>query len=122
VQGLGRGDGGGGVAAAGLAEVGDDPAAEPAVLDPGADGVDPAGHLPPGGHGEVGQRERPAALAAADHRVEQVDAGGLHRDPDLAGAGRGIRDRLVLERRGRPEGVLADGMHASLLVGGSQRP
>ena len=64
------------------------------VLHPLAHGFDIAGDLVADGAGWLG---RLGVEADARHRVREVDAGGLDRDPHLAGAHRGIRLLLNLE-------------------------
>ena len=109
-----RGQGLLGVAAAGLAEVGDDAAADPDGVDAGPGAIDAAGHLPPRGHRQVGKGEGPARLAGADRGVDEVDPGGLDGDADLALAGVEVGHLLQGEGVGPAEFVLADGVHGGL--------
>ena len=100
-----------GVPAAGHAEVGHDPPADPRRHDLGPDGVDDTGHLAAGGHRRLGPRERAAVVAAADRRVHQVDAHGLARNANLRSAWLQVGDLFELQDVGRTELVLADGAH-----------
>jgi hypothetical protein len=110
-----------GVAAAGRAEVGDDPPADPRGVHPRADPVDATCDLAARGHGQVGHRVGPAGLARADRRVDQVDPGGVHRDADLPLARLEVGHLLVREGLGATEVVLADRVHGGSPVRARER-
>ena len=78
-----------GVPAARHAEVRHHPAPPPALVDSRPHGVDPASHLAPGSHGQVGEGKRSARLPLADRRVQQVHARGLDGDAHLVAPGTG---------------------------------
>jgi len=62
--------------------------------------------------GSSGGREGAAGVAPSHDGVQEVDAGGLDRDADLALAGPGVGQLLEDEGLGRPGDVLTDGLHA----------
>jgi len=83
-----------------------DAVADRDVGDIGADGFDNAGAFEP-------ERQRQVAFvkSTAQLRVEQIDAGGLHRDQNLAVSGRRQRQILEHHRVGTAAGVNADRFH-----------
>lgn len=111
---VGLGDGEFGVAAGGVADVGDDVPAEPVGVGALAERFDGAGDFAAGDGGQRGGSGVRAGHALAQGGVEQVYAGGADGDPDLAGPGDGVLDALVGEVLGGAEGVEADGVHGGL--------
>jgi hypothetical protein len=90
----------------------DDAPAEPVRIGLQAGGIDDPGDLAARRHRQFGQPERPYRDAAPDQGVEQVHAGCLHRDADLAGTGLRVSQLLVAQVRGRAELVLPNGVHS----------
>lgn len=76
------------------------------VVDIGADGVNNAGAFKP-----ECQRKVAFVKSAAQLRVEQIDAGGLHGDQDLASSWRGQRQVLEHHRFGAAASVNTDRFH-----------
>jgi hypothetical protein len=86
---------------------------DPLVVDPGANGVDRAGHLTAGHHRQVGDGVAPS-LAAADGRVDEMHAGGLDGDAHLTLGRNRIGALLVQQALRRSELVLPDRVHRRL--------
>ena len=100
-----------GVAPTRRAEVGDHPPPEPRTVHPRTHRVDGPGHLPSGGHRELGKRERSAGATAPDRRVDQVDARRRHDDANLTRGRLRVGHLVVAQDLWRPELVLPDGVH-----------
>jgi len=83
-----------------------DAVADRDVGDIGADGFDNAGAFEP-------ERQRQVAFvkSTTQLRVEQIDAGGLHGDQNLAFSGHGQRQILDHHRFGTAAGVNANRFH-----------
>ena len=111
VQGLGLAHGQLGVATARGAQMGDDSAADPPLVDLRADGVDDPRDLAAGDRGQVRERQRAHRPSGAQRGVDQVHARGRHRDARLARSRPRIFDLLIAQVRGRSKGVKADGVH-----------
>jgi hypothetical protein len=93
--------------------VGDDPAAQPGLVDLEPDRVHHARDLAPGDRGQLRQCQRPHRTPRAQRGVDQVHAGHRHGDPRLPGTGPRVLDVLVAQALGRSEGVQADGVHGA---------
>ena len=101
-----------GIAGARHAQMGDHPPSEPDAVDVLARGVDPSGHLPARDGRQRGERKgERAGVPGTDRRVDEVDTGGRHGDPHLAGCGRRVVDLLIAKVVRGAELVEDDGVH-----------
>ena len=88
-----------------------DAAADPVVVDVGADPVDHSTDLAPGHRRQLGKWHRPR-ITLAEGGVQEVYAAGVDGDPDLVGGRVEIGQLVEDEVLGGAELVEADGVHA----------